>query len=77
VAQDVIITEEDCATLRGIDTEALKDNENVIETLASRIVGRYSLYDVTDPVTDEVLVEAAGYISPEISENIEKQVLKW
>jgi DNA-directed RNA polymerase subunit beta' len=36
----------------------LKDNENVIETLASRIVGRYSLYDVTDPVTDEILVEA-------------------
>ncbi|MFZ1560223.1 MAG: DNA-directed RNA polymerase subunit beta', partial [Saprospiraceae bacterium] len=71
VAQDVIITEEDCTTLRGIDTEALKDNENVIETLSSRIVGRYSLYDVLHPVTDEVLVEAREYISPEVATNIE------
>ncbi len=72
VAQDVIITEEDCKTLRGIDTEALKDNENVIETLGSRIVGRYSLYDVKDLVTDEMFVEAGEYISPEVAANIEK-----
>jgi DNA-directed RNA polymerase subunit beta' len=72
VAQDVIITEEDCKTLRGIDTEALKDNENVIETLGSRIVGRYSLYDVKDLVTDEIYVEAGEYISPEVAANIEK-----
>jgi DNA-directed RNA polymerase subunit beta' len=72
VAQDVIITEEDCNTLRGIDTEALKDNENVIETLASRIVGRYSLYDVLHPVTDQVLVSAAQYITPEIADKIEE-----
>ncbi len=71
VAQDVIITEEDCTTLRGIDTEALKDNENVIETLASRIVGRYSLYNVLNPITDEMLVEAREYISPEVATNIE------
>jgi DNA-directed RNA polymerase subunit beta' len=76
VAQDVIITEEDCNTLRGIDTEALKDNENVIETLASRIIGRYSLYDVTDPVTDEMLVGAGEYISPEVAEKIEKSGLE-
>ncbi|MBK9734588.1 MAG: DNA-directed RNA polymerase subunit beta' [Saprospiraceae bacterium] len=72
VAQDVIITEEDCKTLRGIDTEALKDNENVIETLGSRIVGRYSLYDVKDLITDEVYVEAGEYISPEVAANIEQ-----
>ncbi len=72
VAQDVIITEEDCKTLRGIDTEALKDNENVIESLGSRIVGRYSLYDVKDLVTDEMLVGAGEYISPEVAANIEK-----
>jgi len=71
VAQDVIITEEDCKTLRGIDTEALKDNENVIETLGSRIVGRYSLYDVKDLITDEMLVEAGEYISPEVAASIE------
>ncbi len=72
VAQDVIITEEDCNTLRGIETEALKDNENVIESLASRIVGRYSLYDVVHPVTDKIIVNAAQYISPEISNLIEE-----
>ncbi|MBL0099527.1 MAG: hypothetical protein IPP49_05255 [Saprospiraceae bacterium] len=77
VAQDVIITEEDCTTLRGIDTEALKDNENVIESLGSRIVGRYALYNVTDLVTGEVLVEAGEYISPEIAANIEKMASKW
>lgn len=72
VAQDVIITEEDCNTLRGIETEALKDNENVIESLASRIVGRYSLYDVLHPVNDELLVAAAQYITPEIADKIEE-----
>ena len=72
VAQDVIITEEDCNTLRGIDTEALKDNENVIESLASRIVGRYTLYDIIDPVTDKLILAAAGYISPEVSIDVEK-----
>jgi len=71
VAQDVIITEEDCNTLRGIETEALKDNENIIETLAYRIVGRYSLYDVTHPVTDKLIVSAAEYISPDIAQEIE------
>jgi DNA-directed RNA polymerase subunit beta' len=72
VAQDVIITEEDCNTLRGIETEALKDNENVIETLASRINGRFSLYDVTHPVTDALIVGAGEYISPKIAEQIEQ-----
>jgi len=72
VAQDVIITEEDCNTLRGIETEALKDNENVIETLASRINGRFSLYDVTHPVSDALIVGAGEYISPKIAEQIEQ-----
>ncbi|MBK8623371.1 MAG: DNA-directed RNA polymerase subunit beta' [Saprospiraceae bacterium] len=72
VAQDVIITEKDCDTLRGIDTEALKDNENVIETLTSRIIGRYSLHSISDPVTDELIMEAGEYISPEVADNIEK-----
>lgn len=72
VAQDVIITEKDCDTLRGIDTEALKDNENVIETLTSRIIGRYSLHSISDPVTDELIMEAGEYISPEVADKIEK-----
>ena len=72
VAQDVIITEHDCNTLRGIDTEALKDDETVIESLASRIVGRYTLYDIVHPVSDEMILEAGEYITPDIAESIEK-----
>ncbi|MCL4107356.1 UNVERIFIED_CONTAM: hypothetical protein GTU68_067267 [Idotea baltica] len=71
VSQDVIITEEDCDTLRGRGTYALKENEKVIETLAARIIGRYTLYDVEDPVTDEVLLKAGEYISPEAAAQIE------
>jgi DNA-directed RNA polymerase subunit beta' len=72
VAQDVIITEHDCQTLRGIDTEALKDNENVVETLSGRIVGRYTLYNVLHPVTDEILLEAGEFITPADSKKIEE-----
>ena len=73
VAQDVVIMEEDCETLRGIDTSALKDNEKVIETLASRIAGRFSLYDIVHPVSDEVIVEAGGFINEKMAEYIESE----
>src|SRR5438445_4393168 len=56
VAQDVVITEEDCGTLRGIATSALKDNEEVIEPLSDRIEGRTSLHDIFDPLSDRVIV---------------------
>jgi DNA-directed RNA polymerase subunit beta' len=55
VAQDVVINDEDCGTLRGIATSALKDNEDIIEPLSDRIEGRTALYDVTHPLTDEIL----------------------
>ncbi|MEZ5024592.1 MAG: hypothetical protein R2728_15300 [Chitinophagales bacterium] len=51
VAQDVVITSEDCGTLRGIATSALKDNEDIVEPLYDRILGRTFLYDVIDPIT--------------------------
>ena len=57
VAQDVVINEEDCGTLRGIATTALKDNEDIIEPLSDRIEGRTSLHDVYDPLTDELIVD--------------------
>jgi DNA-directed RNA polymerase subunit beta' len=72
VAQDVIITDVDCETLRGIETTALKDNENIIETLSSRIVGRYTLYSVVNPNNDESILEAGEYISDEIAKQIEE-----
>ncbi len=71
VAQDVVINEEDCGTLRGIATSALKDNEDIIEPLSDRIEGRTSLHDVLNPLTDEVLVNAGEEISTDIAKKIE------
>jgi DNA-directed RNA polymerase subunit beta' len=71
VAQDVVITEEDCGTLRGIATSALKDNEDVVEPLFDRILGRTSLHTVLNPVTDELIVEAGQQIDEDIAKAIE------
>ncbi len=71
VAQDVVIKEEDCETLRGIATSALKDNEDIVEPLLDRIVGRTSLHDVFDPISDNLLVSAGEEITDEIARNIE------
>ena len=72
VAQDVVITEEDCGTLRGIETNALKDNEDVIEPLSDRIEGRTSLHDVYDPVSDQLLVAGGDEITADIAKRIEE-----
>ena len=71
VAQNVVIIDEDCDTLRGIETTALKDNEKVIESLSSRITGRYTLHDIYHPVSDELILEAGEYISDKVAEKIE------
>jgi DNA-directed RNA polymerase subunit beta' len=57
--------------LRGIATSALKDNEEVIESLADRIMGRTSLHDVYDPQTDELIIKAGEEISPDVSKQID------
>src|SRR6476469_9133925 len=72
VAQDVVIIDEDCGTLRGIATSALKDNEDVIEPLYDRILGRTSLHNVFNPLTDELLVEAGNEITEEVSQKIDE-----
>ncbi|TMI66257.1 MAG: DNA-directed RNA polymerase subunit beta' [Bacteroidetes bacterium] len=71
VAQDVVITEEDCGTLRGINTSALKDNEDVIEPLSDRIAGRTSLHNVYNPLNDELIIEAGDEITADLSRKIE------
>ena len=71
VSQDVVIIEEDCDTLRGIETTALKDNEKVIQVLSDRIQGRFTLHDVVHPVTDELILQAGEYITSKIARNIE------
>jgi DNA-directed RNA polymerase subunit beta' len=72
VAQDVVITEEDCGTLRGIATSALKDNEDVVEPLYDRILGRTSLHDVYDPSSDKLIVSAGGGITEEVAKAVEE-----
>ncbi len=71
VAQDVVINEPDCGTLRGIATSALKDNEDIVEPLYDRILGRTSVHDVFDPITEELLVAAGDEISEDIAKQIE------
>lgn len=71
VSQDVVISEVDCGTLRGIETTPLKDNEKIIEPLSARIVGRFNLHPVYHPVTDELLVDSAEYINEKTAEKIE------
>jgi len=71
VSQDVVISEEDCGTLRGIATSALKDNEDVIEPLADRIEGRTSSHDVFNPITNELIVAAGDEISIDAARLIE------
>ena len=72
VSHDVIITEEDCGTLRGLQCSALKSGDEVISSLAERILGRVSVHDVVNPKTGEVIVEAGEEITESIAEAIEK-----
>ena len=58
VAQDVTVSQTDCGTLRGIRISALKDNEDVVEPLADRIIGRVSVHDVEDPLSGDLIVAA-------------------
>ena len=72
VAQDVIISEVDCGTIRGIYVTALKDVEQEREPLAERIVGRVAQEDVYDPKTDDLIIEAGQLITEEIAERIDE-----
>jgi len=71
VAQDVIINEVDCGTMRGLNTTALKKADEVVESLRDRILGRTSVHDVAHPETGELLVESGQEISEEIADAIE------
>ena len=72
VSHDVIITEEDCGTLRGLECRALKDGDDVISTLAERILGRVSVHDVVNPHTNEIIVQAGDEITEDKADAIEK-----
>ncbi|MGM1428983.1 DNA-directed RNA polymerase subunit beta' [Sphingobacterium lactis] len=71
VAQDMIVVEQDCNGLRGIYTTALKDNDDIVEPLYDRILGRTPLNDVVHPETNELIVAANEDITEEVAEAIE------
>ncbi|UCB46893.1 MAG: DNA-directed RNA polymerase subunit beta' [Spirochaetota bacterium] len=71
IAQDVVITENDCGTINGIDTSALKKEDNIIESLYDRIVGRYAVDRIRDPRTKEIIIDANEEITEPIAIRIE------
>ena len=71
IAQDVVINEEDCGTINGIEYSAVKDGDDIIEPLKDRIVGRYTLERVLHPITGELLCDVNEYIDDELAEKID------
>ena len=71
VSNDVIITEDDCGTLRGLVATAIKNNEEVVESLYERIIGRTTVHDVFHPLTGKLIVSAGEELTEEISQEIE------
>ena len=71
VSHDVIITEEDCGTLRGLVCTHLKNNDEVIATLYERILGRVSVHDIIHPTTGELLVAGGEEITEEVAKKIQ------
>jgi DNA-directed RNA polymerase subunit beta' len=76
VAQDVVINEADCGTLRGLFVTALKDNEDIVEPLSDRILGRVSVHDVFDPLTNELLVLSGEQIKEDVAKKIDETSLE-
>ncbi|HYG51276.1 MAG TPA: DNA-directed RNA polymerase subunit beta', partial [Flavobacteriales bacterium] len=70
VAQDVIINTDDCGTLRGLTATALKKNDEIVETLYDRIVGRVSVHDVYHPETGELLANSGEEITEAVGKMI-------
>ena len=71
VAQDVVINEEDCQTINGIDYAAIKDGDDIKVHLKDRIVGHYTIERVVHPITGELLCDVNQYIDDDMAEKIE------
>ncbi len=76
VSQDVVITEKDCGTLRGLTISALKKSEEVVETLYDRILGRVALHDIYHPQTGELIISGGEEITEDIAEIIENSPIE-
>ncbi len=76
VSQDVIITENDCGTLRGLVATAIKKNEEVVESLYERILGRTTVHDVYHPLTGKLIIASGEELTEEISKEIENSPIE-
>jgi len=76
VSQDVIVRETDCGTLRGLVVEPITKNEEVIETLYERILGRISVHDIFHPFTGDLIVSSGEEITEDIAQKIEESPLE-
>ena len=72
VAQDVVVNEDDCGTINGIDYTAIKDGDTVVVPLATRIAGHYTIERVLDPVSGELLCDVNQYIDEALAQKIDK-----
>ncbi|MBP9992704.1 MAG: DNA-directed RNA polymerase subunit beta' [Bacteroidales bacterium] len=72
VSHDVIINEEDCGTLRGLVATAIKDKDEVVETLGERILGRTTVHDIYNPLTGEKILSSGEQITEDIADLIEQ-----
>jgi len=76
VAQDAIITEVDCNTVRGVNLSAIKDGEEIKESLGERILGRVVLDDVHDPLSNELIVKKGEVVTEEVADKIEDSAIE-
>ena len=76
VAQDVIISEDDCGTLRGIVASAIKNNEEVVASLYDRIIGRTSVHDIYHPLNGDLIVKSGDEITEVIANTIEESPIE-
>ena len=72
VSHDVIITEEDCGTLRGLVATAIKNKDEVVETLGERILGRTTVHNIYNPLTGEIILEAGEEIKEDVAALVDK-----
>ncbi len=72
IAQDVVVNELDCGTINGIETKAIKDGEEIVESLVDRIAGRFTLERVKHPITGEIIIDVNEEITDEIAQAIEE-----
>lgn len=71
IAQDVVVNEEDCGTINGLEYSAIKNGDEVVESLADRIAGKYTLERVLHPITHELIIDVNEYITDDIAKQIE------